>query len=150
MNDTTVPDLPTRCKTGLRAGLQTSLRLLRFVLPLYVVVDLLKGSAALDLLARWFAPLMHLFGLPGEAAFAFIAGFLLNLYAAIAVLAPLHLTAWQVTECGLMLGIAHNLLIEGGVLGSTGTRGGLLTCCRLLLAGGSGLLLATLHRLWVG
>ena len=57
---------------------------------------------------------MKLFGLPGEAAFAFIAAFLLNLYAAIAVLAPLHLTPWQVTRCGLMMGIAHNLAVQGG------------------------------------
>jgi hypothetical protein len=37
---------------------------------------------------------MGLFGLPGETAFAFIAAALINLYAAIAVLAPLDLTPW--------------------------------------------------------
>ncbi len=46
-----------------------------------------------------------------------------------------------------MLGIAHNLVVEGGVLGSTGARGGLLTLCRLLLAAAAGLLLELLHRL---
>ncbi|HAD04710.1 MAG TPA: hypothetical protein DCF93_08845 [Desulfuromonas sp.] len=93
---------------------------------------------------------MGWFGLPGEAAFAFIAAFLLNLYAAIAVMAPLDLSPWQVTQCGLMMGIAHNLLVEGGVLGSTGTRGGVLTLCRLLLAAATGLLLEGVHRLWTG
>jgi hypothetical protein len=33
-----------------------------------------------------------------------------------------------------MMGIAHNLLLEGGVLGSTGTRGTLLTLIRIVLA----------------
>jgi len=142
-----IPPLSRRLNTGLRSGLQTSWKLIRFVLPLYVLVDLLKGSAAADFLGRLFAPLMGLFGLPGEAAFAFIAGFMLNLYAAIAVMAPLHLSPWQVTQCGLMMGIAHNLVLEGGVLGSTGARGGVLTLCRLLIAFATGALLAGLHRL---
>ncbi len=148
--DPAIPALRTRLTTGLRSGLQTSWKLIRFVFPLYVLVDLLKGTAAIDFLGNLFAPLMSLFGLPGKAAFAFIAGFLLNLYAAIAVMAPLDLTPWQVTQCGLMMGIAHNLLLEGGVLGSTGTRGGVLTLCRLLIAFAAGALLHGLHRLLVG
>jgi len=146
----TIPDIPTRLRTGFVGGLQTSLKLIKFVLPLYVAVALLKETPVIDLLGRLFAPLMGLFGLPGEAAFAFIAAFLLNLYAAIAVMAPLELTPWQVTQCGLMMGIAHNLLLEGAVLGSTGARGGLLTLCRLLIAAGAGLLLELLHRFWGG
>lgn len=145
----TIPDIPTRLRTGFRGGLQTSWKLIRFVLPLYVLVDLLKGSGAVDYLGALFAPLMRLFGLPGEAAFAFIAALLLNLYAAIAVLAPLQLTPWQVTQCGLMLGIAHNLVVEGGVLGSTGARGGVLTLCRLLIAAATGMAMETGHRLLV-
>lgn len=147
--DETVPPLATRLRTGLSCGLQTTLKLLKFVLPLYIAVDLLKLTPAIDFLGGLFAPLMGWFGLPGEAAFAFIAAFLLNLYAAIAVMAPLHLTPWQVTQCGLMMGIAHNLIVEGGVLGSTGTRGGVLTLCRLLIAAATGLLLEGIHRLWL-
>lgn len=143
-----VPDIPTRLRTGFFSGLQTALKLCKFVVPIYIAVDLLKTTAVVDRLGALFAPAMRLFGLPGEAAFAFIAAFLLNLYAAIAIMAPLDLTPWQVTQCGLMMGIAHNLLIEGGVLGSTGARGGLLTLCRLVIAGGVGFLLELLHRLW--
>ena len=148
MTETQVPPVAARLRTGLHGGLQTTWKLLKFVLPLYVAVDLLKQTPLLDRLGALFAPLMALFDLPGEAAFAFVAAFLLNLYAAIAVMAPLHLTPWQVTECGLMMGIAHNLIVEGGVLGSTGSRGGLLTACRLLLAALAGLFLAGVHRLW--
>ncbi len=144
-----VPPLADRIVTGLRLGMGTSWKLIRFVVPLYILVDLLKGTQIINLVGRLFAPLMGLFGLPGEAAFAFIAAFLLNLYAAIAVMAPLHLTPWQVTQCGLMMGLAHNLLLEGGVLGSTGARGGLLTVCRLLIAGVTGLALEFVHRLLV-
>ena len=90
-----VPDIPTRIRTGLSAGLQTSLKIIKVSIPLYVAVTLLKGTPVLDLLGRVFAPVMGLFGLPGEAAFAFVAAFLLNLYAAIAVIVPLHLTPFQ-------------------------------------------------------
>ena len=145
-----VPDYPTRLRTGVKDGLRTSWKLIKFVFPLYVAVELLKKNPVFDFFGNLFAPAMGLFGLPGEAAFAFIAAFLLNLYAAIAIMVPLELTPWQVTQCGLMMGIAHNLLLEGGVLGSTGTRGGLLTLCRVLIALVTGLVMQLLHSLLVG
>ncbi len=141
MSVETVPSIPERLKTGIISGLQTSGRMIRIVLPLYIAVDLLKGTEAVNLLGRLFAPAMKLFGLPGEAAFAFVAAFLLNLYAALAVMAPLDLTPWQVTQCGLMMGIAHNLLVEGGVLGSTGAPAWKLTLGRVIIAVAAGLLL---------
>jgi len=143
-----IPDVPTRIRAGLSAGFGTSLKIIKVSVPLYVAVTLLKGTPLLDLLGNVFAPVMGIFGLPGEAAFAFVAAFLLNLYAAIAVIAPLHLTPFQVTQCGLMMGIAHNLVVEGGVLSTTGTRGGVLTVCRLLIACAAGMLLRGLWSLW--
>ena len=144
----TIPDVPTRIRAGLSAGFGTSLKIIKVSVPLYVAVTLLKGTPVLDLLGKVFAPVMGIFGLPGEAAFAFVAAFLLNLYAAIAVIAPLHLTPFQVTQCGLMMGIAHNLVVEGGVLSTTGARGGVLTLSRLVIACAAGLLLRGLWSLW--
>lgn len=147
--ETTIPDIPTRLRTGFTAGLQTAWKLVKYVVPLYLLVELLKGTGLLDTLGTLFAPTMALFGLPGETALAFLAAGLLNLYAALAILVPLHLEPWQVTQCGLMMGIAHNLLLEGGVLRSTGTRAGLLTLARILLAIFAGLLYRGLHSLGV-
>jgi hypothetical protein len=143
-----VPDVPARIRTGLSAGLKTSLKIIKVSVPLYVAVTLLKGTPVLDLLGKVFAPVMGIFGLPGEAAFAFVAAFLLNLYAGIAVIVPLHLSSFQVTQCGLMMGIAHNLVVEGGVLSTTGARGWVLTACRLVIACVAGLLLRGLWYLW--
>lgn len=128
-------------------GLRTSLSIVRITFPLYVAVDLFKGTEAVRTLGAFFSPAMGLFGLPGEAAFAFVAAFLLNLYAAIAILVPLGLSPFQVTQCGLMMGIAHNLLVEGGVLRSTGTKAGVLTLFRVGAAASAGLLLYALHLL---
>jgi spore maturation protein SpmB len=143
-----VPDIPTRIRTGLYAGFRTSWKIISVSVPLYVAMALLKGTPVLELLGGIFAPVMGIFGLPGEAAFAFVAAFLLNLYAAIAVIVPLHLTSFQVTQCGLMMGIAHNLVVEGGVLSTTGARGWVLTVCRLLIACAAGLLLRGLWYIW--
>lgn len=141
----TVPDLRARFRTGIEAGLRTSLQILKITIPLYVAVDLLKRTAVIEVLGGVFSPLMGLFGLPGEAAFAFIAAFLLNLYAAIAILVPLHLDAFQMTQCGLMMGIAHNLVVEGGVLRSTSARGGILTFCRICISAATGLAFHAVH-----
>lgn len=141
-----IPDIPARLRTGFVSGVQTAWKLVKYVIPLYVLVELLKQTPLLDTLGRLFAPAMGIFGLPGEVAFAFLAGALLNLYAALAILVPLQLEPWQVTQCGLMLGIAHNLLLEGGVLRSTGTRAGVLTGARILLAVVAGLLYRLLHH----
>jgi len=142
-----LPGIGERLRRGLAGGLRTSLAIVRITFPLYVAVDLLKDTEAIRMLGRLLAPAMGLFGLPGEAAFAFVAAFLLNLYAAIAILVPLGLTPFQVTQCGLMMGIAHNLVVEGGVLRSTGTNAGVLTLFRVAAALSAGLLLHGLHLL---
>lgn len=142
-----IPGIGERLRRGVFGGLRTSLSIVRITFPLYVAVDLFKGTEAVRALGAFFSPAMGLFGLPGEAAFAFVAAFLLNLYAAIAILVPLGLSPFQVTQCGLMMGIAHNLLVEGGVLRSTGTKAGVLTLFRVGAAVSAGLLLYALHLL---
>ena len=145
-----VPDIPTRLRIGFGSGLETAFRMIIWIIPIYIVVDLLKGTTLLTTLGEFCAPLMDIFGLPGEAAFAFVAAFLVNLYAAIAIMVPLELTPWQVTQCGVMVGIAHNLLLEGAVLGSAGVRAGVVTLCRLAIAVLAGLIMQGLHLLGVG
>lgn len=143
----TVPGIGERLRRGVTGGLRTSLTIVKITFPLYVAVDLLKGTEAIRTLGAFFSPAMGLFGLPGEVAFAFVAAFLLNLYAAIAILVPLGLSPFQVTQCGLMMGIAHNLLVEGGVLRSTGTNAGALTLFRLAAAAFAGLFLHAIRLL---
>jgi len=121
-------------RAGLQKALRTSWVLVRVILPTYVAVDLLKATPVLSALGRAFSPLMHPLGLPGEAAMALVLGCLVNLYAAVGILAPLNLTAGQVTLCGLILGVSHSLVLESAVLKTIQTRYLLLTAYRLLLA----------------
>jgi len=143
-----IPDISQRIRTGIRMGLFTSFKILAFVFPLYIVVSLLKDSPLVDVLGKFLSPLMSLFGLPGEAAVALIVGMVLNIYAAIAILANFELTPWQVTQCGLMLGIAHELLLEGGVMRSAGMRGATFILFRISTAVLCGIGFAAVHRIW--
>lgn len=143
----TIPSIPVRIRTGLKLGWRTSSKLLCIILPFYVAVQLFKDSPIVVHVANYFVPLMDLFGLPGEAAFALVIGGLLNIYAAIAILATLNLDPWQVTQCGLMLGLAHELVIEGGVMRSTGMRAIFFTLMRVAMAVVCGILYFWYHQL---
>ena len=121
-------------RNGLIEGLKTSWVLIRVILPTYIAVDLLKSTPIIPAIGRAFGPMMRPLGLPGEAAMALVLGLLVNLYAAIGVLAPLGLTTGQVTVCALILGLAHSLILESAVLRTLGTRYLTLTFYRLAIA----------------
>ncbi|MEJ2698995.1 MAG: hypothetical protein P8Z70_04955 [Desulfuromonadales bacterium] len=74
MNLESVPDIPTRLKTGLKSGLQTSLKLFKFVLPIYVAVDLLNGRDRLRLHRRIPAQPVRSHRYPGASASYGLAG----------------------------------------------------------------------------
>lgn len=138
-------------RQGLQAGLGRSLSLVWFllktILPLYIATEILKASGLLAYLSSFLAPVMGLFGLPAEAAAVLTAGFLVNLYAAAAVAAPLGLDWAQVSVIGLILGIAHSLVVEGAVVrGLVPGRHWHLTALRLGLGLGSGWVLAQLLK----
>jgi hypothetical protein len=126
--------LRTLFRDGLTDALKTSWVLIRVILPTYIAVDLLKSTPLIPAIGRAFGPMMHPLGLPGEAAMALVLGLLVNLYAAIGVLAPLGLTPGQVTVCALILGLAHSLILESAVLRTLGTRYLILTFYRLAIA----------------
>ena len=103
-------------KRGLRRGVDLIWLLLKFILPFYVLSALLKQSGVLGLVSGFLEPVMGLWNLPPEAAAVLTAGMLVNLYAAVAVAAPLGLNWVQISVLGLILGIAHNLVVEGAVM----------------------------------
>ncbi len=103
-------------RDGLLRGRSLAFFLLKNILPLYVATEVLKVTGVLSYLSGFLAPAMGLLHLPPEAAAVLTAGFLVNLYAAAAVIAPLGLSGGQITVIGLILGIAHSLVVEGAVV----------------------------------
>lgn len=101
---------------ALAPTLKVSLMMLKVFIPLSLGTTLLREMGLLAFIAPVFAPLMALLGLPGEAAITLLAGFTNTIYAALATAAALDLTPRQVTILGVVLGIAHSLFVETGIL----------------------------------
>jgi len=112
----------TNIKNGLKNGLKISTKIIVYMLPFYVIVDILEQSGYLTKISIIFKPIMEILGLPSEAAVAIISGMLINLYPAIAAMAPLSLSVKEITIVGLFLGIAHNLVIETTILSRSGVK----------------------------
>ncbi len=121
-------------KSGFFSGLKISLKIVPYIIPLYVFVDYFKNTVIFIKISNFFHPLMNLMGLPGEAAIVLVSGFLINLYAAIGAMAPFNLTSKQITILGLVLGIAHNLIIESIILSKSGVKFYITVGFRLIIA----------------
>lgn len=103
-------------RRGLRRAGHTCWVLFRVTVPTFIVMDLLRRLGVIAAVGAACAPAMALFRLPGEAAIAVLLGTLVNLYTATAALGSLGLSGGQVTTLGLMLGLAHTLVVETIVL----------------------------------
>jgi len=106
---------------GVRKSVSTIIFLLKIMVPTSLVVALLGWSGLLQIIAGFLSPLMRLIGLPGQAAFVFISGALLNNYSAIAVMGSLSLSLRDVTILAFMCLTAHNLIVETAVMKSAGS-----------------------------
>lgn len=132
----------TAVKRGLRRALAATYRLLMIVVPVTLVVNLLDWTGLLHILGRWLGPVLGLVGLPGEAAVSLISGALVNVYAGIAALAPLHLTLAQLNILAVMVLVAHSLPLEGAVQQKAGVSGWRMVALRLGASFVLGVLLA--------
>ena len=112
---------------GARKGLNIGLNsVLPNVLMAYAIIQVLKVTGILDLLSKWFAPVMAIFGLPGEAMVVLPAAFMstgggvgvaVSLYTA-GSLSPVHLT---ILFPGIFL-MGAQLQYMGRVLGTAGVQ----------------------------
>jgi len=91
---------------------------------------------------------MSIFGLPGESALGLMAGYFINLYAAIAVITPLQLSSKDMTTIALMLGIAHSLPIETGVTRQTGVNAWLMLAARVVFSLFAGIVINLVWKLF--
>ena len=103
---------------GLKKSFKLILKLALFIIPVYLVVSILEYTGALSYVAKWFEPIMVIFGLPGEAALALLVASFVNIYAALGVIGKIALSVKQLTILGAMIGCCHTLLIETTVIKS--------------------------------
>lgn len=146
--DPSVGGFLTRLAPVLRESLayawRAYLRVIAIVLPTYAGVILLKHSPVLPWIVERMEPAMRWFGLPGEAALVFVLGATINLYAAIAACAGLSFSAGEATTLALMLGLSHNLIVEGALLLRLSRYGAWWLALRIAVAIAVGLVLGPL------
>ena len=88
---------------------------LRITAIVSVLIYILRLSGALPWISSSLEPVMSFIGLPGEAALAYVSGYFVNVYSAIAASATLHLSARSVTIMAVLVLCSHNMIVETAV-----------------------------------
>lgn len=123
---------------GLNRGLRLFVSLIQVMAPAYLAVAVLKRTPALEWLSHAVAPGMNLLGLPSEAAVPMVISWCVNLYAGIGAMQALNLTGDQITQLAVVTLIAHNLIVEIGIVARLRTRWFLIGLFRLACGLGMG------------
>ena len=135
-----------------REGHKVALKIFRFLVPILIAVKILEESGLIPYLAMPMRPIMDLLGLPAELSLAWLPCVFVSIYSGLAVLITLapqlpDLTIAQMTIFGLMVLIAHGLIIEVRIAGQCGVAMPFQFALRLLSAIVAG---AILHALLDG
>ena len=100
---------------------QTSIWLLKIILPISLAFRLLDYTGVLIYFADFLDPVFIHLGLPGSTAIIFITSIFLPLYAPLAIITSMTLTLRELTILALMCQVAHNLPVESAIQAKTGT-----------------------------
>lgn len=119
---------------GIKAGWRSFVWMCRIVVPVSLLVALLQWSGWLDRADPFLHPIMRLLGLPPEAALPIISGMLVNIYAALGMVAVLPFSSAQMTLIAIFSLIAHNLILEGVIQHRSGINAAKTTLIRVSAA----------------
>jgi len=117
-----------------RPALKTSGWLLKIMIPVSLAMALLQYLGWLSIVSKSIAPVFSALGLPPEAAFAYLSGYFMSVYACISAMGFLTLTAKQITILGIMVLISHNMFVETSVQKKTGSKAWRMVLLRTLSA----------------
>jgi hypothetical protein len=98
--------------------------LYKILIPFVFIIKLLEIAGIVDLIAKVFAPLMGLIGLPSELGIIWVTAIVINIYAAlilfINILPGLDVSVAEITILTVAMLFAHNLLVESAISRSAG------------------------------
>lgn len=114
--------------------LKTCLWLVRITILVTLGVLFLEYFNILPFIAKFLNPLFNLMGLPGEAALAYVSGYFVNVYSAIAVISTLDLDVRSITILSVMILCSHNMITETAVQKKTGSSAIRMVIIRTLSA----------------
>lgn len=121
-------------KDGAKDTLKISIWLAKLMVGVSFAVFLLKYFNILPYIVHLIDPVFKHLGLPGDAALAYLTGYFVNIYSALAVVASLDLTYKSATILAVMILCSHSMLIETPVLKKTGASAVRMVIIRTLSA----------------
>lgn len=100
----------------LHSSVQTTLTLLKILIPISIIVKILSEFGLITILGQYLSPAMNIIGLPGETGLVWATGLVTNIYGALIVFFTLSTTQTfsvaQITILAGLLLIAHTLPVE--------------------------------------
>src|SRR4030042_1378468 len=131
---------------GLKKGWGGFVWMMKIVIPISLFTSVLDWSGLLGRLDFLLKPLMGIFSLPPTAALPLVIGMLSSVYGGLAAMAVLPFSAAQSTVMAVFILMAHSLIQEGIIQGSSGIHPLKATAVRLAAAVVTVLLMVP----WVG
>ncbi|MDD2293796.1 MAG: nucleoside recognition protein [Bacteroidales bacterium] len=127
-----------RVISSVKAVLPTTTKTCIWILKITVGVSfgmmLLKYFNILPWISDAVSPFFEYFGLPGEAALAYVSAYFVNVYSAIAIISTLDMSRRAVTILAVMILCSHSMVLETAVLKKTGSSGVRMVIIRTLSA----------------
>lgn len=114
--------------------LKTCIWMIKITVGVSFAMMLLKFFNILPWISDYISPVFKIFGLPGSAALAYLSGYFVNCYSAIAVMSTLELDWRATTILGTMVLCSHSMVLETAVLKKTGASGARMVLVRTLTA----------------
>lgn len=99
---------------------KTCIWIIKITVGVSFAMMLLKYFNILPYISDFVSPVFRIFGLPGSTALAFVSGYCVNCYSAIAVISTLDLDWRELTILCTMIMAAHSMFLETPVLKKTG------------------------------
>ncbi|MDD2425818.1 MAG: nucleoside recognition domain-containing protein [Bacteroidales bacterium] len=115
-------------------ALKTCWWLIKVTVLVSVGISILRYFNILPWFSGLIGPLFSLMGLPGEAALAYVTGYFVNVYSAIAVIVTLNLDVRAITILSVMVLCSHNMITETAVQKKTGSSAVRMVIVRTLSA----------------
>lgn len=116
------------------SALKTIWWLTKIMVSVSFAIMLLQYFGIIEVISHWLTPVFSSFGLPGEAALAYVSGYFVNCYTAMAVMSSLHLDMRAATILAVMVLCSHNMIVETTVQAKTGSSALRIVVIRTLSA----------------
>ena len=116
------------------SALKTIWWLTKIMVGVSFAIMLLQYFGVIEWISEFLTPLFSSFGLPGEAALAYVSGYFVNCYTAMAVMSTLELSMREATILAVMVLCSHNMIVETTVQAKTGSSAVRIVVIRTLSA----------------